>query len=237
MTKPLFIFASILVLILFFRLLFFYSQRTQYKDGQVLNLETTVISDPKFSGNYQNFSVNLPTGELVFVQVAAYPEYAYGDRVHTSGSLKIKLLNGKSSILSLSFPKISFVKNSSGYLLALVDAVRQKIIVSFQTVLPRDSSSLLLGIVFGIKEDFSKEFLQNIKVVGVMHVIAASGMNVTMVSGFFFYIFSLVFKRQTAILLSIAAVIFYDFLAGFQASIIRASIMGVLAFSSQILGR
>jgi len=47
----------------------------------------------------------------------------------------------------------------------------------------------LLGIVFGIKEDFSKDFLQSIKVVGVMHVIAASGMNVTMVSGFFFYIF------------------------------------------------
>jgi competence protein ComEC len=70
-----------------------------------------------------------------------------------------------------------------------------------------------------------------------MHVIAASGMNVTMVSGFLFYIFSLVLKRQRAIFLSIAGVIFYDFLAGFQASIIRASIMGALAFSSQILGR
>jgi competence protein ComEC len=44
-----------------------------------------------------------------------------------------------------------------------------------------------LGIAFGIKEDFSKDFLQSIKVVGAMHVIAASGMNVTMVSEFFFY--------------------------------------------------
>src|ERR1035437_8990969 len=171
MTKPLFIFASILVLILSFRLLFFYAQITQYKDGQSLSFETTVISDPKFLGNYQNFSVNLPTGELVFIQTAAYPEYGYGDRIHISGSLKIKLLNGKSAILSLNFPKISLVKNSNGHFLAVVDSIRQKIILSFQTVLPRDSSSLLLGIVFGIKENFSKDFLQSIKVVGVMHVI------------------------------------------------------------------
>jgi len=58
-----------------------------------------------------------------------------------------------------------------------------------------------------------------------------------MVSGFFFYLFSLLFKRQTAIFLSILGVVFYDFLAGFQSSIIRASIMAALAFSSQILGR
>ncbi len=237
MTKPLFIFVSFLTLILVLRLFLFYAQKTEYKNGQSLAFETTVVSDPKFSGNYQNFSVSLPTGELVFIQTAGYPEYSYGDRTFISGSLKIKLLNGKNSILSLSFPKIETVKNKNGYFLAVVNAIRQKIITAFQTVLPKDSSALLLGIVFGIKEDFSKDFLQNIKVVGVMHVIAASGMNVTMVSGFFFYLFSLIFKRQTVILLSIAGVVFYDFLAGFQASIIRASIMGVLAFSSQILGR
>lgn len=237
MTKPLLIFILALVMVLALRLSLFYSQKTHYKDGQSLNFEATVVSDPKFAGNYQNFSVNLPTGELVFIQTAGYPEYSYGERVLLTGKLKVRLLSGKNTILSLSFPKIESVKNSNGYFLAVVNAIRQKIINSFQTVLPKDSSALLLGIVFGIKEDFSKDFLQNIKTVGVMHVIAASGMNVTMVSGFFFYIFSLVFKRQTAIFLSILGVVFYDFLAGFQASIIRASIMGALAFSSQILGR
>jgi competence protein ComEC len=173
----------------------------------------------------------------VFIQSAGYPEYSYGDRISVSGTLKIKLLNGKSTILSMSFPKIRLVKNSENYFLAVINSIRQKIITSFQTTLPKDPSALLLGIVFGIKEDFSKTFLANLKTVGVMHVIAASGMNVTMVSGFFFYLFSLKLKRQWAIVLSIAGIIFYDFLAGFQASIIRASIMAVLAYSSQILGR
>ncbi|HUD09572.1 MAG TPA: ComEC/Rec2 family competence protein, partial [Patescibacteria group bacterium] len=70
-----------------------------------------------------------------------------------------------------------------------------------------------------------------------MHVIAASGMNVTMVSGFFFYLFSLLLRRQLAVFLSVAGIIFYDFLTGFQASIVRASIMAALAFSAQILGK
>jgi competence protein ComEC len=129
------------------------------------------------------------------------------------------------------------VKNSENYFLAIINSVRQKIIGTFQANLPKDPAALLLGIVFGIKVDFSKTFLQNLKAVGVMHVIAASGMNVTMVAGFFFYIFSLVLKRQMAIVLSVAGIIFYDFLAGFQASIVRASVMAALAFSAQILGK
>jgi len=237
MTKRLLIFIIFLTIILTLRLFLFYSQKTQYHDGQSLSFKTTLLSDPKFTGNYQDLSVNLPTGELVFVQTMGYPEYEYGQRISLIGKLKVRLLNDKSTILSMSFPKIEHVKNSENYWLAVINSVRQKIINQFQSVLPKDSSALLLGIVFGIKEDFSNNFLQDLKTVGVMHVIAASGMNVTMVSGFFFYIFALFLKRQWAIVLSLMGIIFYDFLAGFQASIIRASIMAGLAFSSQILGR
>jgi len=237
MTKRLFTFIIFLILVLILRLFFFYSQKTQYQDGQNLNIEITLLSDPKFTGSYQNLSITLPTGELVFIQTTSYPEYQYGEKISISGKLKVKLLNGKNTILSMSFPKIKIMKNSENYFLAVVNSVRQKIISDYQTTLPKDSSALLLGIVFGIKEDFSTNFLQSLKTVGVMHVIAASGMNVTMVGGFFFYFFSQIFKRQKAIVLSIICIIFYDFLAGFQASIIRASIMGGLAFSSQILGR
>jgi competence protein ComEC len=237
MTKPLFIFILALIIILVLRLLFFYSQKTQYEDGQGLSFQATVFSDPKFTNGYQNFSVNLPGGETIFVQTVGYPEYNYGERLLINGKLKVRLLSGKSTILSMSFPKVEIVKNSENYFLAVVNLIRQKIINSFQTVLPKDSSALLLGIVFGIKEDFSNGFLRSLKTIGAMHVIAASGMNVTMIGGFFFYFFSLLLKRQKAIFLSIIGIIFYDFLAGFQASIIRASIMGGLAFSSQILGR
>lgn len=231
------IFASVLTLVLILRIFSFYSQRTDYRDGESIIFETNLSSEPKFSGNLQNFSASLPNGEAVFIETIGYPEYNYADRISIAGKLKVKALNGKPTIISMNFPKISLVKSHENYFLAVIDSIRQKIINSFQSILPKDSSALLLGIVFGIKVDFSKTFLQNLKTVGVMHVIPTSGMNVTMVAGFLFYLFSAFLKRQWAIFLSIFGLIFYDFLAGFQSSIIRASIMAILAFSAQILGK
>jgi hypothetical protein len=40
-----------------------------------VSFTTTVSSDPKFFANMQNFSVNFPTGGIVFVQTGGYPEY------------------------------------------------------------------------------------------------------------------------------------------------------------------
>jgi competence protein ComEC len=237
MDKRILIFILLLSIVLILRVSLFYSQKTQYRDGEQVSFASTVSSDPKFFGNSQNFSVNLPSGEAVFVQTVGYPQHQYGEIIMVSGKLKVKLLSGNHEILTLSFPKIEGVKNGENYFLAIINSIRQKIIADFQSVLPKDSAALLLGIVFGFKVDFSKTFLQNLKTVGVMHVIAASGMNVTMVSGFFFYLFSLLLRRQLAVFLSVAGIIFYDFLTGFQASIVRASIMAALAFSAQILGK
>jgi competence protein ComEC len=237
MDKRILIFISILLIALVLKIGWFYSHQTQHEDGEQINFVTMVISDPTFFGNSQNFSINLPTGEVVYVQTAGYPQRSYGDQMSVVGKLKVKLLSKNHQILTLSFPKIESVKNGENYFLAVINLIRQKIIADFQSVLPKDSAALLLGIVFGFKVDFSKTFLANLKIVGVMHVIAASGMNVTMVGGFFFYIFSLFLKRQWAILTSIVGILFYDCLAGFQASIVRASIMAIIAFSAQILGK
>jgi competence protein ComEC len=62
-------------------------------------------------------------------------------------------------------------------------------------------------------------------------------MNITMVAAFLNSIFTLFLRRQMALFASILGIVFYAFLAGMQPSIIRAAIMGILVFSSQILGR
>jgi hypothetical protein len=65
----------------------------------------------------------------------------YGEEIKFFGKLKVKLLNRNHQILTLSFPKIESVKNSENYFLAIVSSTRQKIIVSFQEILPKDSVS------------------------------------------------------------------------------------------------
>ncbi len=237
MNKSTLVFLSILLILLSLRVFTFYSSRQIYKEGEDIEFNSRVLSEPKVYKDYQSFSVNLPNGETAFIKTDVYPVYYFQDNIQVSGKLEYRLLNNKTRILAIDFPKISFMKNSDSIFLAVVKQVRQKIITSFETSLPKDLSGLMLGVVFGIRVDLSKNFLESLRQTGVMHVIAASGMNVTMTGGFIFYLFSSFLKRQLAVFLSILGILFYVFFAGFEPSIIRASIMGIIAFSSQILGR
>ena len=209
MSKPVFFFVLILSAFLALRLGIFYSSKTPYKEGERVNFTSHVLSEPKVYKSYQSFSVETPDGDRIFVKAETYPEYHFQDRMSISGNLKFRLLNGKVQILKMDYPKISLVKsnNLQGGGLAVVNAIRQKIINTFQTTLSKDSSGLMLGIVFGIKQNLSSDFLNDLKETGVMHIIAASGMNVTIVAGFLFYFFSLVLKRQIAIFVSILGII------------------------------
>ncbi len=226
----------VLIIILTIRFFFFYQKADVYKDGQAISFEATLFSEPQILGNFQKFPLSLPAGETVFVTAPAFPEYKYGDRVAVSSTLIKRVIKNK-TIYSLSFPKISLVKMEFNPLLAVTSFVRQSVTELFNKTLPPDLASLLLGIVFGIKGPMSKEFAQELRFAGVFHVIAASGMNVTMVGGFLSAIFMLILRRQTALMLSIFGILFYAFLAGMQPSIIRATIIGILVFSAQILGR
>jgi competence protein ComEC len=237
MSKKIFVFVSILSILLVLRIFLFFQTNNTYKDNQEISFNTNVLSEPKVYKTYQSFSVSAPNGEVVYITTDVYPIIHYQDNISISGSLENRLLNNKIRILSIDNPQISFVKNNESQILAVVKFIRQKIISVFQSVFPKDLSSLMLGIVFGIKTSFSQDFLESLRIVGVMHVIAASGMNVTMVGGFLYFLFISFLRRQVAIILTIFGILFYAILAGFEPSIVRASIMGIIAFSSQILGR
>lgn len=133
--------------------------------------------------------------------------------------------------------KILKFEPSENTLMAIPSNIRKNLIGFYERNLPPDSSSLVLGVVFGIKETLSSNFSSALRTSGVYHVIAASGMNVTLVGGFLASIFTLFLRRQLALGLSILGIIFYAILAGLEPSIIRASIMGIMVLSAQIFGR
>ncbi|OGH11004.1 MAG: hypothetical protein A3B38_02315 [Candidatus Levybacteria bacterium RIFCSPLOWO2_01_FULL_36_13] len=237
MRTSLFLFYLLISLILAVRLFFFYSNQPQFNDGQIINFTTTISSTPKIYQNYQSLYVNLSPLTGVLVKLSLDREFNYGDKIQVSGKLKSRLLNSGDTIFTMDHPKVELKNHEINPFLAVIYSIRQNIINFFQQKLDIASAGLLLGIVFGIKDSLPKEFLTQIQQTGVMHVIAASGMNVTMVSGFLFYFFILFFKRQIAIVLAILGIVFYVALAGFEASIIRAGIMGVIVFSAQIIGK
>lgn len=227
---------GILLSLLGIRVFLFFQHRPQYQDGQKVLFTTTLLSEPRTSERFQRITAYLPGGERIFITTTRYPEYHYGDRLSVSGKLKSKLLKGR-QILTMSFPKIVPTESGSKAGLALASFVRQKTAALFRKTLAPTPSSLLLGMVFGVKEGMPKEFLEDLRATGILHVIAASGMNVSMVAGFLSALFAFFLKRQVAVVASVIGVLFYALLSGLEPSIVRASIMGAVAFSAQIIGR
>ncbi len=233
----------VLLALLGLRFLFFYKNQPRYRDGQEVKLAATLLSEPQVAGNTQRFYVN-----GILINIPKFPQYHYGDIISIFGAIKAKNRQGISSkntklltddkvVLTMYFPKIEAVKKDHNSLLAVTSFIRQKVISLFEKTLPPASSSLFLGIVFGIKQNLPKAFAEDLRTSGVLHVVAASGMNVAMAGGFLSAVFALIFRRQIALALSILGILFYALLAGLEPSIIRASIMGILVFSAQILGR
>lgn len=227
----------VLLFLFALRFWFFDHNASKYSSGQFVSFETTLFSEPQVPGNTQRFLASIERNEKILVVIPRYPQFHYGDTIRVSGTLKDRVINNKKIGLVVYFPKIEAVKKEKNIVLAPASFIRQKVTILFQNSLPNTSASLLLGIVFGVKEQMPKEFMDNLRTTGVLHIIAASGMNVALLAGFLSSIFVFFFKRQVALMLTVLGILFYAVLAGLEPSILRASIMGILAFSAQILGR
>ncbi len=235
MKKRIIVFLSVALLLTTLRVYTYFALKPPVKLGNT-SFVTRLSTQPKVYNSYQSFSVNLLGGEPVFVKTDSDLILNYGNQVKVSGSLDYKLLT-KGGYYFINKAQMSLDNKSQNPILAVINTIRQQISQTFYEYLPNDLAGLLLGIVIGVKANFSPQFLNSLKLSGVMHVIAASGMNVTMVGCFFFYTFLLFLRRRISIVLTIAIIISYSFLAGFQPSIIRACIMASILFFSQLWGR
>lgn len=236
MTKKNFFLIIILLLsFLTLRFMYFYSNQASFIVGQNLLITTRIISEPVINGRSQTFRI-FYKGKRITVKTSSFPRYSYGQKISLNGSLDIKTYPKKPEILTLSFPKI-IVNTETNILLILIYNIRQSIAHLFERALTARDASLLLGIVFGIRRNFDQSFLQALQSAGVMHVIAASGMNVTMVAGALLAIFSRFLSRRKAIIISLIGLVIYDTIAGFEPSIVRASFMAGFAFLGSLLGK
>ncbi len=102
--------------------------------------------------------------------------------------------------------------------------------------LPEPHSSLLNGILFGIDLKASHEFYQQLKVVGLLHLVVLSGMNITLLAGFT-TVFTGFFSKRISLLITILIIILFILFVGPKAPIVRAGIMGILTYVAIIKKR
>lgn len=209
---------------------------TAFPDGATIHARTRLLAAPQFDTNVQKLRVTIEGREATVV-TSRFDEYHYGDLLEVSGSVKTSVLENGMTYSSIYFPQIQKVEEDLVLPFHLAGWIRERVRTSVRLFLPPQEANLLIGIVFGVNEGFDKEVKEAFQVTGVMHVIAASGMNVTLLAGFLLPLLGRFLRRDHALLVTIVCLGFYALLAGLSASIVRATLMASVGFLGLLLGR
>lgn len=229
--------AFVLCGILAWRFALFYQEKPVYTDGQEIVLRSALHEEPELSNKGQKFSVKDSFNQRIYVTAVAFPRLHYGQVIMLHGALNERELEDGRVLFSMYQPEITVITASEGMIAGWANGLREHSKLLFEGILPPVPASLLMGIVFGAKEHFPDSFFDALQVTGVLHVIAASGMNVTFVSAGLLFGLSHFMRRQFALIAGCLGIVFYLFLVGFEPSIVRASLMALLAFGASVLGR
>mgnify|MGYP000302067966 CR=1 FL=1 len=102
--------------------------------------------------------------------------------------------------------------------------------------LPEPHASLLNGVLFGIDLKTTKEFYEQLKIVGLLHLVVLSGINITLLASITAQVTHF-FSKKISILITIFIIIFFVIFVGIKAPILRAAFMSILTFVAYYTGR
>ena len=101
-----------------------------------------------------------------------------------------------------------------------------------------DSAGLASAILLGNREQLTPSRRQEFMQTGTVHLLAISGLHVGILAGFFFLLYRFgCASRRTALLLTIAFVLFYAWLVEFHPPVTRATILLVLICVGRLIGK
>jgi competence protein ComEC len=112
-------------------------------------------------------------------------------------------------------------------------AVREKGIAYIEQYFPSATIGIVQALVYGEREQMSETILEGYQKLGLIHLLAISGLHVTMLIGMsFFLAIRIGMTRETAALLLIFLLPLYTVLTGASPSVVRASLMAGIVLIS-----
>ena len=134
---------------------------------------------------------------------------------------------------------INHVLNKRERILQGINDYREKIIQKHSKYLESPNLEILGGIVFGDDavsppENIKKSFINS----GLLHILAASGMNVAFIFSFFFLILSFLrVNYKINVSIGIVMVLIYSLMTGLGAPVVRATCMLVFVMIGKLIDR
>ncbi|MCA9309110.1 ComEC/Rec2 family competence protein [Candidatus Saccharibacteria bacterium] len=153
-----------------------------------------------------------------------------GDIVVASGSLRETLGTGRQG--SIGFANVQVLEEDN----SLVERIRTRFFSSVFSALPEPQASLGLGYLAGVRSTLPPEFAEALAIVGLTHIVAVSGYNLTIIVQFVKRFFERVSAYQT-VFFSIVLIAGFLLVTGWSPSITRAALISVLSLAAWYFGR
>jgi competence protein ComEC len=231
-----------------------------YNDGPDVELEAVITSYPDVRDRNLRFHVSAlritSGGEErdisgnAIVRASRYPELCYGNVLKIKGKLETPQKYGefdykeylyRHDIYSvINFPQIEVLDRDNGSsILSIIYAVRGNLAQSLSRALPEPQCALAQGMFLGIRSSIPSSLQEAFSNTGTTHVLAISGLNLSIIMGIFLSIGLGLFGRRYNIHIWLVLLIiwFYALVTSMSPPIIRSAIMGSVFLAGELLGR
>jgi competence protein ComEC len=198
----------------------------------------------------ENNGADLEVSGKAVIRVFRYQEYHYGDILKITGKLETppqsedfsyKDYLARQGIYSLvNYPSIEMLDTRKGSKpLTLIYDLRNRLSQRLSQALPEPQASLAQGILLGLRGNIPYSLNQAFARTGTTHVLAISGINITIVIGILLAAGIWLFGRRYSIYIWLALLIIwlYALLTGMDPPVVRGAIMGSLFLIAEFLGR
>jgi competence protein ComEC len=237
-----------------------------YLDGPPVTLKATLFKDPEFQTDRTRYWLSIDSlystrkfipvrGRVLLTRYNCSEPFEYGDEIILSGELlkppgcrnpggfdyRAYLLSRKIiGILTLS-PGSGMIRtgNRKGHFIyRIIYPVRRQINRTIETIHTNETESILKALILGDRGDISEETLELFSNLGIIHVLAVSGLHVGFVLLLLNTLFGLMrLPGNWKSWLNIFGLIFFALLTEAKPPVVRATIMAVVYLMGKCLGR
>lgn len=224
-----------------------------------ISLVGVISEEPDRRRDHAKYTLEVSTflldGELekfvtgrVLVKMNLLPEYFYGDELRLFGRLKtpfetdefsyrdyLDRFGIRSTIYFPSVEKIS--ENNRSAIFAWLFRFKKSFEEKINQIFPEPAASLEAGLLVGSRRGIPDDVLEDFNTTGLTHIIAISGYNISLVIAFITALFGSFVPRKFQFPLAIVFVVAFTLIVGAGPAVVRAAIMGLLAFFALTSGR
>jgi len=222
-------------------------------EGMVSNAPETRKSSIVFrlaAGSVTADNRTSPINGDVLVNVPFYKQIHYGDVLQLTGKLETppqfddfdykNYLYNQGIYSLIYYPRIEVLETDRGIKpLAWIYSLRQTLSDSLSACLPEPQGSLAQAILLGIRGNLPQSLRESFYATGTTHLIAISGLNLTIILGMLLPLTVRLLGRKNRIYvwLSLAFIWLYTLLTGLSPTVMRAAFMASIFLAAELLGR